>query len=238
MELNSEIILPQHEVHLWTDTLTSEAPTIAEAKKLLSLNEINRAERFLREVDHDHYVVSHSLVRKILARYLGISPAKIAFQNDPFGKPHLDPSINPAGLSFNLSHSGDRMLLGLVRNARIGVDIEEIRPESASMDVAARFFTTRENEDLRSLSGQEQIHAFFNCWTRKEAYLKAVGCGLSASPKDCEVTLKPSDKPAILRQIPTEQPPSTWSLFHFSAGQYISAIAVNLPTPTLKQKSG
>lgn len=238
MNRNPDITLPEHEVHLWTENLTRESPTVADAKQLLSKSEVSRADRFIRKLDHGRYVISHALVRIILSRYLGISPADLAFTTDQFGKPHLDPSINPARLNFNLSHSGDRMLLGIVRHARIGVDIEEIRPESARLDVAARFFTARENEDLKSLSGEEQIHAFFNCWTRKEAYLKALGCGLSASPTDCEVTLKPTDKTEIKRQLPTEQPQSTWSLFHFSDSQYISAVALDLRTPTLKRKSG
>ncbi|MGZ8921071.1 MAG: 4'-phosphopantetheinyl transferase family protein [Limisphaerales bacterium] len=238
MNRSPDITLPEHEVHLWTETLTRESPTVADAKQLLSPAEKTRADRFIRKVDHDRFVISHALVRTILSQYLGISPADLTFTTDQFGKPHLDPSINPARLNFNLSHSGDRMILGIVRHARIGVDIEEIRPESARLDVAARFFTAQENEDLRSLAGDDQILGFFNCWTRKEAYLKAIGCGLSASPTDCEVTLKPTDKPQIKRQLPIENQESTWSLFHFSAPSYTSAIALDVPTPILKLKSG
>lgn len=234
----TEIILPKHEVHVWTETLTREPHLVAAAKKLLAPEETSRAERFLREVDHDRYVVAHALMRKILANYLGASPAEIAFHTDPFGKPHLAHSQNPAGLNFNLSHSGNRMLLGIALKARIGVDIEEIRPESATMDVAARFFTPRENQDLKCLSGQDQIRGFFNCWTRKEAYLKAIGCGLSADPKNCEVTVKPVDKPEIRLHLPSDKDQGAWSLFHLSDEPYISAVATDLPAATLKQKSG
>ncbi|MGZ8939652.1 MAG: 4'-phosphopantetheinyl transferase family protein, partial [Limisphaerales bacterium] len=89
---------------------------------LLSPDETDRANRLLRPADHDRYVISHSRLRQILAQYLRIPPARIAFQKDSFGKPHLHPSMNPISLNFNLSHSGDRMILGIVRHARIGVD--------------------------------------------------------------------------------------------------------------------
>ena len=238
MKSDPAILLSEREVHVWTEIVSRESHKVPEAKHLLSSTEISRADRFLRKLDHDRYVISHALVRTILSQYLGISPEDLAFTTDQFGKPQLAPSNNPDRLNFNLSHSGDRLLLGIVRNARIGVDIEEIRPESARLDVAARFFTLQENEDLRSLSGDEQIRAFFNCWTRKEAYLKAIGCGLSASPTDREVTLKPAAKPEIKRQLPTEKHESAWTLFHFATANYISAIAVDLPSPILKQKSG
>jgi len=233
-----EIQLPEGEVHAWIEPLNWTDGLLAEAREILSPEENQRADGFLQDLHRNRYLISHLKLRRILARYLGTLPRELQFKTGEFGKPFLPLAQNPAGINFNLSHSNERMLLGVVRNATIGVDIEEIRTEFARLDIAARFFTQQENKDLRSLAGDEQTGAFFNCWTRKEAYLKAVGCGLSSSPTDCEVTLKPTDKPKIKRHLPTEKKDSTWSLIHFSDANYISAIAVDLPTLTLKQKSG
>jgi 4'-phosphopantetheinyl transferase len=235
-EVTPEIQLPEGEVHAWVEPLTWTDALLAEAREALSFDENQRADRFLQDLHRNRYLISHLKLRRILAQYLGTLPRELQFETSQFGKPIFPVSENP-GINFNLSHSNDRMILGVVRKAAIGVDIEEIRPEVARLDVAARFFTQQENEDLRSLVGDEQIRAFFTCWTRKEAYLKAVGLGLCAHPTDCEVTLKPGDKPAITRQLPSEEV-QTWSVFHYAHANYVSAIAVNLSTLTLKQKSG
>jgi 4'-phosphopantetheinyl transferase len=224
---NSLYKLPEGEVHVWTGTLDVGAVAIESAEELLSPEERARAGKFVRLEDREKYKVCHGTVRIILGKYTGCPPAELRFKNDDCAKPHLDNAQNSAGLSFNLSHSGKRMLLGVVLKARIGVDLEEIRPDGANLDVANRFFTPRENEELQSLSGKEQIHGFFNCWTRKEAYLKAVGCGLLADPRDCEVSLKPGEEPLIRKQLPAEANGSTWSMFQDGEPGYIIAVAVD-----------
>jgi 4'-phosphopantetheinyl transferase len=232
-----KIELPQGEVHVWTELVTWTDALIAEARATLSTEENERADRFAHDIHRNRYLISHLKFREILAQYLTVTSREMRFHINEFGKPFLAAAENPAGINFNLSHSGERMLLGLVRNAKIGVDIEEIRPESASLDVAARFFTDRENEELRSLSGREQVEAFFNCWTRKEAYLKALGCGLSIDPKDCEVSLLPTALPKLLKSAGEFRDKDSWSLFHLSEPGYIGAIAVDYPC-TVKRKSG
>lgn len=231
-----EIQLPEGEVHLWVEQLHVDLKSVAEAKKLLSKAEITRADRFRHRRDHDRYVAAHARVRQILARYAGIDAAKLEFEVSEFGKPSLGAGTERQGINFNLSHSGDRFLLGIVRNARIGVDIEEIKPESATSDVAERFFTKRENADLQSLPPEDRIVAFFNCWTRKEAYLKALGCGLSVSPTDCDVTLLPAASPEIRRRTATD--PADWALIDLSADAYAAAAATDTKPVKVQRKSG
>jgi 4'-phosphopantetheinyl transferase len=235
--LNSGPKLPPHEVHIWINELDCTETTIRQKKLLLSPEEHSRAERFLRKLDHDRYVFAHGRTREILAKYLDCTPNAIAYEYEKFGKPQLRTAINPHQINFNLSHSGNRLMLGVVAAARIGVDIEQIRPESATLDVAARFFTHRENEDLKSLSDRIQIEGFFNCWTRKEAYLKALGCGLSIDPREVEVTLKPHEPPKLLKSA-AAAPHGTWSLFHHAHSGYISAMATDALNPSVQIKSG
>lgn len=235
--LRPEIQLSPGEVHLWIHKIELDPLRIRRHTRFLSPQELSRAERFIHQTDYDKYILFHGTSREILAKYLDLSPGEIVFQSEPSGKPILPSAINPLNLNFNLSHSGQWLALALVRNARVGVDIEEIPPESASLDVAKRFFTPWENEELLTLSGQEQVVGFFNCWTRKEAYLKAIGCGLAVDPQQCEVTLRPGDVPKIRRHILSESQTSQWSLFDFSLAHVIAAVAVDLPKPCIHFKN-
>jgi 4'-phosphopantetheinyl transferase len=231
-----DIEIAEREVHIWTERLALSPEAVAEAKAVLSKSEIARAERFHFRRDHDRYAVGHARLRQILSGYTGFQASRLEFELSEFGKPSLHPAMNGRGIDFNLSHSGDWFLLGITRNARIGVDIEEIRPESATDEVAERFFTKRENAELRTLAADERIVAFFKCWTRKEAYLKALGCGLSASPTDCDVTLLPGAQPQIRQRVAKDS--DQWSLFDLSSEGYIAAVAIDGTGITIKRKSG
>lgn len=234
-----EIQLPEGEVHAWIEPLIWTEALLAEARETLSMEENQRADRFLQDLHRNRYLISHLNLRRILAQYLRTPPRELQFETSEFGKPSLPLSQNRVGVNFNLSHSNERMLLGVIRDAAIGVDIEEIRPESATLDIAARFFTERENEQLRSLSGAEQVEAFFNCWTRKEAYLKAIGLGLLIDPKQCEVSLLPASLPKLIKTVKSSdgRDRDRWWLFHLSGTGYIGSVAVNHQC-ILKQKSG
>ena len=234
--MTPKIELPEGEIHAWIEPLQWTDALLTEARETLSKEENKRADRFLHDIHRNRYLVSHLQLRKILAQYLGAQPRELQFNTNEFGKPFLSASSNYVGINFNLSHSNERMLLGVVRNANIGVDLEEIRPESATLDIAERFFSARENDQLRNLSRPEQVEAFFNCWTRKEAYLKAIGFGLSIDPKDCEVSLLLS-APELITPVPPREDKDRWTLFHVSEPGYVGAIAVDQPC-SLKQKSG
>jgi 4'-phosphopantetheinyl transferase len=234
--MSERIDLAPDEVHIWIESLESSGPLLAEAQAILSRDENERADRFVQKIHQDRFRICHLIKRQILSRYVGISPRELRFTINEFGKPSLESNKHPTLIEFNLSHSAERMLLGIVPKGRIGVDIEEIRPESAQMDVAERFFTGRENIELRSLAGSARAEGFFNCWTRKEAYLKGLGYGLSIDPKDCEVTLLPGEPPLVRALAPNAQGES-WTLHSLRIGAYLCAIAIDRSL-VLKQKSG
>jgi len=235
--LNStpEIQLPAGEVHIWIEQLSFDPGLIVDGKAILSEDEIARAGRFHHQRDHDGYVSAHARLRRILSKYTGVDASNLRFEVSEFGKPSLPKSMNDHRLNFNLSHSGVWFMVGIVRDARIGVDIEEIKPESATMDVAERFFTKRETAELQTVVADQRVIAFFNCWTRKEAYLKALGCGFSSSPIDCEVTILPTAAPEIRQPLPQDR--ARWSLLHFSAAAYVGAAAIDQRSIRLKRQT-
>jgi 4'-phosphopantetheinyl transferase len=236
LTLVPEIQIPDREVHIWLEQLPLDSRSVAEAKKHLSNTELIRADRFHHRRDHDRYVAAHARLRQILSKYTGIAPSKLTFELSEFGKPSLESATNRHLINFNLSHSGEWLLLGVVRKARIGVDIEEIKPESATSDVAERFFTKRENAELQSLPPDQGTIAFFHCWTRKEAYLKALGCGLSISPTDCDVTLVPTARPEIRQRLVKDA--AEWFMFDLSSRSYAATAAIDEKPLKVQRKSG
>lgn len=160
---------------------------------VLSPDEAARAARFVFDRDRDRYVAGRSALRRILSRYLDLSPDAVAFTYGPNGRPSV------AGLTFNLSHTGDLAALVVAwdEGIALGVDIEAAR--EIEPGVAEAHFTAGELATLRSLSPSEWRAGFFRCWTRKEAYLKAWGTGLATDLSSFEVTLGPGDAPRLRR---------------------------------------
>lgn len=182
----------------------------------LSPAEHARAERFVRTEDRRRFAAAHGLVRRIIAGYLGLPPAALTFATDPHGKPELAPANNPSGLVFNLSHSHDQLLLGLTWRRKLGVDVEKIRPNIATPELARASFADAECQAWLSLPPGQQAPAFFSTWTRKEAYLKALGLGLQVPLRDFEVTVSPDESPRLTRrwsQDTEETGWTVWSLF-------------------------
>src|SRR5579872_1541004 len=183
--------LSQCEVHVWRADLDLPAERIESLSQILSADERVRASRFRYDIDRNRFVVAHGALRILLARYLGAKPYAIEFSQNEFGKPLLNHNHSKE-LHFNLSHSGTLALFAFAR-AEVGVDIERIRPEFTTEQIAERFFSTDEVNDLRALPIHLQAVGFFNCWTRKEAYIKAWGKGLSMPLSDFAVSLRPGD---------------------------------------------
>src|SRR5262249_23128168 len=146
---------------------------------LLSPEERERADRFHFARDRDRFVIAHAVLRQILALYLQSQPELIQFVQQKHGKPELAPESNPLGLTFNLSHSGEVALVAVAAHMQLGVDVELMRSDFGGEEIAERFFSRPEVEKLRLLAAHQRTRAFFQCWTRKEAYLKARGEGLS-----------------------------------------------------------
>jgi 4'-phosphopantetheinyl transferase len=210
------------EVHVWRVDLRRDLRAL---EPLLSEDEIARANRFRFGRDRRRYVAGRAVLRTVLGRYLRRDPASLAFRYGRYGRPEL------AELSFNVSHSEDTAVVAVASGTEVGVDIERLRPEPAEEEVAERFFSPSEVEALRSLRRGEQPRAFLACWTRKEAFIKALGNGLSLALDSFDVTLRPGDAPALTRTAWSSSEPGRWGLFDLSARfpGHVAALAVRRP---------
>ena len=209
-------------VELWLWPLTAASGAEDEHWRLLSEEERARADRFVFAQHKRRFIHGRGRLRQILAGYLGVAPETLAFDASAYGKPTL--TVAPA-LHFNLSHSEDLAALGVSADAELGVDIEWIRP--LKEDIANRYFAPRECDALQALPAARQPRAFFECWTRKEAYIKASGEGLSLPLDSFEVAFGPGEEARFLRiDAPASQAPADWRLHSFEpAPGCVGAIA-------------
>lgn len=219
------ILLPKDEVHVWRVMLDQPEQRAQRLFSMLGQEEKERAGRFHFQKDRDHFVVAHGLVRTILAIYLGLEPGDLRFRRASYGKPYLAEKTR-ADLRFNLSHSHGLALLAVSRQREIGVDVEWIRPDVAEKKIAERFFSPREVATLRSLPAKQQPEAFFNCWTRKEAYIKARGQGLSLPLDTFDVSLAPGEPAALLASRIDAGEISRWRLVELAPGAGFRAALV------------
>jgi 4'-phosphopantetheinyl transferase len=183
--------LPDNEIHVWRAPLVVAPGELAVLGQVLSSHEKARAERFVFDKDRERFIVAHGTLRRLLGAYLRCAPESICFTYGANGKPSVSTGDPAAGIRFNLSHSGELMLIGISRDREIGIDIEKVRAERAGEEVARRFFSTQEVEELRRLPAELRTEGFFLCWTRKEAYVKALGEGLRFPLDQFRVSLTP-----------------------------------------------
>jgi 4'-phosphopantetheinyl transferase len=197
--------IAEGEVHLWKVDLSAPISDV----RLLSRDEHERAARFHFEMDRRHFKAARSALRIVLGRYLNLPPGSLEFGQTEYGKPFL---TNPdaAGVLFNLSHSGEVAVIAVAREREVGVDVEFMRADFATNDVAEHFFSVAEIYTLSGLEPQLRTQAFFNCWTRKEAYVKARGEGLSMPLDVFDVSLAPDVPAAMLSNRIDESEPSGW----------------------------
>jgi len=168
---------------------------VAASARILSDDERRRADRFHFPRDRRRYILRHGKLRQLLSNYLGIAPADLVFEHNSFGKPALGES----NLKFNISHSHGMALFAIAYDVEIGCDIERCDPQFAAEQISEHFFAEDEVRKLRALAPTQQTSAFFRCWTRKEAYIKARGRGLSIPLDSFEVSLAPGEPAALLR---------------------------------------
>ena len=193
----------------------------------LAADEQARAERFYFERDREHFIVARGVLRAILGGYLNRAPEELSFCYSAYGKPSLAGEFEGDAIRFSVSHSGGVALYAVTRGREAGIDIERIRSDLAVAEIAERFFSPREVAMLRTLPAEAQTQAFFCCWTRKEAYIKARGEGLSLPLDQFDVSLAPGEPAAVLGTQRDPSEASRWSLQELTpAPGFVAALAV------------
>ena len=191
------------------------------------LDELQRADRFRVGDLRNHYVAARGMMRDVLGRYLGTSPQSLAFTYAAHGKPSLAAPWHETGLQFNLAHSHGAAILAVARGESVGVDIEQIRPMPNAGALMERFFAKEEINEWKSLPDEQRLEAFFRGWTRKEAYLKAIGSGLSFPLDRFCISLDPSRPPQVLSIDGDPDEAARWWLASFDpAAGFVAALAM------------
>lgn len=221
------LILGNDEVHVWRAVLDQDPSRIDSLLDTLAEDERARAERFYFQTDRERFIVARGALREILGGYLKKAAKSVSFCYGPHGKPALARDSGGNAIRFNLSHSQGVALYAVTRGREIGVDLEFIREGLEIEQLAERFFSQREIAAFRGLPVGLRKHAFFLCWTRKEAYIKARGEGLSLPLDQFDVSLIPGEPAALLRTQADPDEALCWSLTELSIGpDYVSAVAV------------
>lgn len=216
-------VLEKHQVHLWLTWVDQAIAHVPQLRQLLSADEQARADRFHFERDRHRFTISRGRLRQILSQYLNTPAEQIQFCYGTYGKPSLAGSLTHTGLQFNLAHSGDVVLCGVTRDRQIGIDVEQIRPLPKVHQLAERCLSPQEQNSLTASNSPEET--FLTYWTCKEAYLKAIGSGLTQPMEQIEFSLTP--KVQLARVSGSSETANLWSLqlLHFSP-DYKAALAV------------
>jgi 4'-phosphopantetheinyl transferase len=214
--------LSDSRIEVWCVETATAASVIRQLETVLSAEETERAARFQFERHRNAFVVSRGALRVLLSRYTRGSVADIVFAYGSKGKPFLPDS----GVDFNVSHTEGVALLAFAQDCALGVDVEHMRPVDDMMQIAKRFFSRGEAEELAALPEEQRETAFFRCWTRKEAYIKAVGDGLSMPLSAFRVSFKEGDPVRWINVGNETSAQSDWTLYNLDVpSAYAAAIA-------------
>jgi 4'-phosphopantetheinyl transferase len=216
------------EVHVWRMELEQSPDVLQWFRTTLEADELRRASRFHFDRHRNSFVAGRGFLRYVLGRYLDSRPEALRFSYGEYGKPALDGTLH-----FNMSHSHGLALLAITEDRQIGVDVEHVRADFATEEIARHFFSHSEVESFNALAKEDQIAAFFRCWTRKEAFIKATGRGLSQPLDAFDVTLAPGVAAELLRV--EEDDASRWSMSDIDAGvDYAAALVVEGAAATIR----
>ncbi len=210
-------------VHLWQRSLHGSEQEISACYELLLPEEREKAGRYRVERPRGDYILTRGTLRALLSKYLNTTPHAISFEYTEYGKPFL----RNAALRFNVSHTEGRALMAFVLNREVGVDVERVRVQNDALKIAERFFSSNERGILRRMPDSELHTAFFRCWTRKEAYIKAKGEGLSLPLHQFDVSLDADPAQGLIATRPDGAETERWTIrnVNVDAG-YAAAIAV------------
>ena len=205
--------------------LHGSAITIRAAAEVLSTDERRRAARFAFESDRSRFVMARATLRRLLATRVKAEPEQIEFTYGEQGKPALGGAFADANIFFNVAHCDDFALYAFSNDGEIGIDVEAVRWFADADEIASRMFSPAENEAYGQLASHEKTVGFYNCWTRKEAFVKALGNGLSRSLDSFDVTLAPAEPAKILRVESTPGDECGWTIESFNpAPGFVAAV--------------
>ena len=224
----ADVALPFDEVHVWRAKLDHPDRLLDKLSSVLSPDEKERANRFQYDRDKRRFIASRAILRIILSRYSGVNARRLDFEYGTHGKPSLKRRTDiMIPLCFSSSRSHNLSLFAVTLNQEIGIDTEYIRPVSYRDEIVNRYFTTGERIIYSRLAPDQKQPAFFNGWTRKEAYLKAIGVGLNQPLRTVEVSLEPGEPARLLRVEGNARQAAAWSFYELSLGtDYAGVVAI------------
>lgn len=224
--LSKLFTLLRSEIHVWQAYYDETWPRQDKLYATLSSDERLCAERFYFPQDTSHYIFSHGILRYVLGKYLFLSPEDIHFHYNRHAKPYLSAAIDRQVLSFNMSHSGQWVLIAVAQGREVGIDVEKIRIRDHLHQIAEYFFSPQEYTALTAMPAEQRVEAFFTYWTRREAYLKALGVGISGVLDSVDLPVS-DGKPVFLVAGEASAREDCWRYVGFRpAPEYMAAVVV------------
>ncbi len=223
------------EVHIRFASLDIDAADLIRYKNMLSSAELNRADSLINQLLGRRFIAARGILRETLAGYLHEAPAKLDLSTGPHGKPFLANTKADVAIRFNLSHTDSLSVLAVTTYSELGIDLELKNDELSYNKIAENYFSKRELGDLFSLPAEQQLAAFYRCWTRKEAFLKGIGSGFTLPADTFSVSLLPDQPPALLDHQFTLTETSRWSITDIAVPPgYNGALAIEGKLPIIQ----
>lgn len=225
----SPLVLSTGDVHIWKGSL-SQAQPLSLFSQTLSSDELEKAQRAMNPKRRDQALLSRLMLREVLSHYLRCAPHELIFEKGPHGKPYLATAFTDEPLFFNVSHSHERAVVIVSRNDEVGIDIERVQPRENLNRLSTRYFSPNEHAQFMALPESERLSSFYRIWTRKEAYIKGIGAGLTQSLSSFEVSLEDVDSTVeCLLSGHSPESDQAWSVFPLELNEpnYVAAIGVN-----------
>ena len=217
-------------VDVWLTSTELGEQQVQEYKKSLSVAELARAEKFTTDYKYKEFIVARGLLRQVLSRMTGLDICGFDFNHGKHGKPYLDSNVAGKNIAFNVSHSHGMALVAITPGGRLGVDLEKIRPEVEWQALAKRFFSAAEFQALNGCPDDSRLKSFFTCWTRKEAFVKAVGDGIARGLREFDVSIDPDESAGLLNIRWQGEDAADWTIKNIPVrGNYAAALAVDRP---------
>jgi 4'-phosphopantetheinyl transferase len=226
-----QLIISENEIHIWQIDIETQLQYLHTYWSYLSNIEQSRASKFRFEIHKNKYIVRTAVLRILLSNYMRCQPKEIEFKIGEFGKPKL----NNSNLGFNLSHSKNKAIIAISKHLQLGVDIEYIDEKIEAKQIANHYFSVEDRKQLYALNDEKLADGFFNIWTKKEAFIKAIGTGLTYPLDSFDVNLDILEKNALTRLENSFAEAKEWNLFSIETfNDFKSALAYNGKTKEIQ----